>query len=126
MAIVRALVTALALLEAGWMTFDGTRALVVGDYVTPSTGAHAGELGPWHRVVEAVGIEPRSTFMKTIFVVYGFAWLMVIAAFVRRLPWAPTAMLVAAVGALWYLPVGTACSMLQIAGLLWLRRRSES
>ena len=125
MSLVRALVIGLAIIEAGWMMFDGSRALVVGDYVTPRTGAHAGELGPWHHVVEAVGIEPRSSLMKAIFVAYGFAWLMVIVGFVRRLPWAPTAMLVAAVGALWYLPVGTAFSTAQIAGLLWLRRNTE-
>ena len=125
MSLVRALVIGLAIIEAGWMTFDGSRALVVGDYITPRTGAHAGELGPWHHVVEAVGIEPRSTLMKTIFVAYGFAWLMVIVGFVRRLPWAPTAMLVAAVGALWYLPVGTVLSIAQIAGLLGLRHNNE-
>jgi uncharacterized membrane protein YphA (DoxX/SURF4 family) len=120
--LIRALVIALALVEAGWMTFDGGRAFVVGDYVTPSTGAHAGELGPWHHVAEAVGIEPRSDLMKAIFVGYGVAWLMVIGGFMRRLPWAPTAMMVAAFGALWYLPIGTVCSILQIVGLLWLRR----
>ena len=36
----------LAGVEAGWMVFDGTRALVVGDYVTPSSEEHAGEPGP--------------------------------------------------------------------------------
>ena len=32
------LVMALVLLNGGWMAFDGGRALVVGDYVTPKTG----------------------------------------------------------------------------------------
>jgi len=122
MTIVRALVVGLALIEACWMTFDGGRALVVGDYVTPRTGAHAGQLGPWHHVVSAVGIAPRSTLMKTIFVTYGAAWLVIVLAFVRMAPWAPAAMLIAAIGALWYLPVGTVCSILQIVGLIWLRR----
>jgi hypothetical protein len=121
-AAVRALVIGLALIQAGWMTFDGSRALVVGDYVTPRTGVHAGQLGPWHQLVTAVGIAPRSTLMKSIFVIYGVIWLVLILAFMRSVPWAPTAMLMAAIGALWYLPVGTVCSMLQIAGLLWLRR----
>ena len=60
--------------------------------------------------------------MKTIFVTYGVIWLVLIVGFVRKAPWAPGAMLVAAIGALWYLPVGTVCSMLQIVGLIWLRR----
>ena len=81
-----------------------------------------GSLGPWRHVVTAVGIAPRSTLMKTIFVTYGLVWLIIVLGFVRMAPWAPTAMLVAAIGALWYLPVGTVCSVLQIAGLMWLRR----
>jgi hypothetical protein len=122
MNIVRALVIGLALIEAGWMTFDGSRALVVGDYVTPRSGTHAGQLGPWHHVVTAVGIAPRSTLMKTIFVTYGVIWLVVVLGFMRKASWATAAMLVAAIGALWYLPVGTVCSILQIAGLIWLSR----
>jgi hypothetical protein len=62
-------------LLGGWMTFDGGRALVTGDYITPRTGSHAGQLGPWARLVRIVRIEPRSTLMKTIFVVLGAAWL---------------------------------------------------
>ena len=104
------------------MTYDGARALTVGDYVTPRSGSRAGEVGPWQYAVRAVGIPPRSTAMKVIFVVYGIAWLLFVVAFVRRVPWAPTAMLVAAAGSLWYLPVGTACSVIQIGALVWLRR----
>jgi len=119
---VRAAVLVLALIEAGWMSFDGTRALTVGDYVTAKTGPRAGELGPWQHVVRAIGIAPRSILMKVIFVVYGVMWLLILVAFLRRAPWAGDAMMIAALGALWYLPIGTVCSVFQIAGLLWLRR----
>ena len=100
------------------MTFDGTRALVVGDYTTRSTGAHAGQLGPWHLVVERIGIAPRSTAIKLIFVTFGVAWLVIAFAMLRGVHWARTAMLVVAVLTLWYLPVGTALSIVEIA-LLW-------
>jgi hypothetical protein len=116
------LVVLLALIEAGWMTYDGSRALTRGDYVTPTTGPHAGQLGPWQHVVRLVGIAPRSTLMKSIFVVYGLLWLAIIGLFLKGVSWASTAMLVAAIGALWYLPVGTVVSALQIVGLLVLRR----
>jgi hypothetical protein len=49
------IVAALAALNGGWMTFDGARALIVGDYVTPSSGEYAGQLGPgrtWFRPVQ--------------------------------------------------------------------------
>jgi hypothetical protein len=123
---IRSIVIMLALLQAGWMTFDGARAFVVGDYVTPASGAYVGQLGAWSKVVLAVGIEPRSSLMKAIFVVYGVAWLVIISFFAQKLPWTWWAMLVAAAGSLWYLAVGTISSMMQIALLILARRSSSS
>lgn len=100
------------------MVFDGARALVVGDYLTPSSGEYAGQLGPWSKLVRKAGIEPRSTMMKSIFVVYGLAWLAIATAFGLRVPWAWLAMLIAALGSLWYLVVGTSVSVVVIALLL--------
>jgi hypothetical protein len=114
---------ALALLEAGWLAFDGGRALVVGDYVTPRQGAHAGELGPWAAVVSAVGVEPRSTLMKTAHLALGVVWLTVAAAFARGARWAWKGMIACAAAALWYLPFGTLMSAVQIALLVRWRRR---
>lgn len=111
-------VVALSLIEAGWLAFDGGRALLVGDYVTPKSGQYAGQLGPWSKVVSAVGIEPRSTLMKSIHLVLGVAWLGLMVCFVLGLPWARTAMLVCAVLGLWYLPFGTLLSVIQIVLLL--------
>jgi hypothetical protein len=118
----RATIIVLALIEGLWMGFDGTRALTVGDYVTPSTGARAGELGPWHYVVESIGIAPRSVLMKIIFVAFGLAWLIIASALLRRVPWALNAVLIGAVLTLWYLPVGTAFGVIEIALCLLLRR----
>lgn len=112
------IVVAAALAVAGWFAFDGGRALLVGDYVTPASGPYAGQLGPWAGLVEAVGIAPRSTAMKVIFLAYGAAWLAVIGAFVARREWAWKAMLIAAVGSLWYLPFGTLLGVVQITLLL--------
>jgi hypothetical protein len=119
---VRIAVLALALVEGAWMTFDGTRALAVGDYVTPSSGAHAGQLGPWNHIVRAVGIPPRSTAMKLAFVLYGLVWLLITLGFALHATWAWRAMLIAAIATLWYLPVGAIFGIIQIAGLFWLRR----
>ena len=103
------------------MTFDGARALIVGDYVTPTSGQYAGQLGPWSKLVSAAGIEPRSTLMKCVFVTYGIGWLVIIGCYAMKLPWAWRAMLVAAIGALWYLPVGTTMSVIVIILLLILK-----
>jgi hypothetical protein len=109
-------------IEAGWMAFDGTRALVVGDYITPKSGPHAGQIGPWQHVVRAVGINPRGRPMMAFFSLYGLVWLGIAVAFGLGRPWAPNAMLVAAVGALWFLPIGTVLSIAQIALLIAARR----
>ncbi len=119
----RWLLAGLVVLNAGWMVFDGTRALVVGDYVTPRSGTHAGQLGPWSRVAEAVGIPPRSTLMKSIFVAYGAVFLIVTAAFLARAPWAGGAMIVVAILGLWHLPFGTLINLLVIVLVLAIRER---
>ncbi len=118
------IVVVLALNVGGWFAFDGARALVVGDYVTPKTGQYAGQLGTWSKVVSAIGIDPRSTLMKTIFVTYGLLWLAVIVCFILGLKWAWWAMLIVAVGSLWYLPFGTLLGLLQIVLLLMPSLRS--
>lgn len=120
------IVVFLALIEAGWMVFDGTRALTVGDYVTPSEGEHAGQLGPWASVVSAVGIEPRSTGMKIAFVAFGSLWLIATVLFVLRVPGAVWGMLAAAVLSLWYLPVGTVLSFSQIGLLVYYLASSSA
>lgn len=119
------IVLGLAVLEAGWLTFDGSRALLTGDYVTPRSGPHAGELGGWSKLVSSIGVDPRSTLMKIIHVGLGSGWLIVAGCFALRQPWADTGMLVCAVLGLWYLPVGTVLSIIQIALLLLLRVNSS-
>ncbi|MDQ3957493.1 MAG: hypothetical protein M3273_04135, partial [Actinomycetota bacterium] len=89
-------------------------ALVAGDYFTPASGAHAGELGPWARVVESVGIDPRSPVMKTFFVIYGMLWIAAIVAFALGQRWSWFAMLALALGSVWYLTVGTIVSAIVV------------
>ena len=114
----RWVVVALAALQGGYMLFDGARALVVGDYITPKSGQYAGQLGPWSKLVTAVGLEPRSTAMRWIFVAYGVLWLVITGAFALGLPWARLGIVVAAIATLWYLIPGTAISVLVIGLLL--------
>jgi hypothetical protein len=108
-------VTLLAVVEAGWMMFDGSRALALGDYVTPKAGPHKGQLGPWAKIVSIMGVEPRSTLMKSVFVVYGLGWLAVTGAYGFDLPRAWLMMVIAAAGSLWYLPLGTVLGGIQLA-----------
>jgi len=112
------LVVALVLFNGGWMAFDGGRAMLVGDYVTPRSGPHAGELGTWSKVVSTVGIEPRSTLMKTLFIVYGLAFVGLVGVFVLGVSKAWLALLVVAALGLWYVPFGTVINAIVITLLL--------
>jgi len=108
------IVALLVLINAGWMIGDGSRALLKGDYTTPRSGPRAGQLGPWSHIVSAVGIPPRSSLMKWIFVVLGIVYLVMAAAYLLGVPWAPSGLIVGAVLGLWYLPFGTLINILVI------------
>lgn len=113
----------LALAPGLFMTFDGVRALLLGDYVTPTTGPFAGQLGPWSGVVSAVGMEPRSVLMKVTFVIFGVTWLVSAVRFARRAPRSGGQLAVLAVATLWYLPIGTVVSVLVLIGLAFAGAR---
>ncbi len=110
------IVVAIALFQGGWLTFDGTRALIVGDYVTRD-----GQLGPWSKIVATIGINPRSRFMKCAHAVLGVAWLVAALMFTLHPQFGWYAILVCAIATIWYVPIGTILSAIQL-GLLFLPR----
>ena len=112
----------LALFQGGWLAFDGTHALVTGDYITPASGPHAGQLGLWSHAVSAVGLEPRSTLVKCIQLFLGIAWLVALVVFIIRPMPGRRFILGCAAGSLWYLPVGTVVNLIIIVLILVLRR----
>lgn len=108
----RWIIFGLVAFTAGWMLFDGSRALIVGDFVTPTTGEYAGQLGSWSVLVNAAGIEPRSTLMKSIFVGYGLAALILAYCYARGMAWSRMALIVVCLLGLWYVPFGTLANLL--------------
>lgn len=102
-------------LTAGWMVFDGAHALVTGDYVTPKSGAYAGQLGPWAAPLRLAGIEPRNTGVKIFFVAFGLTYLAALAAFLRNHRTGRFALGLCAVVTLLYLPFGTVLSAAVLA-----------
>lgn len=112
------IVIVLALLQGGWLVFDGGRAFIVGEYVTPRSGPRAGQLGPWSLVVAAVGLNPRGTVVKSLHVLLGVAWIVAIVVFGLRPASGWSLMLICALASLWYLPIGTVLSIVILALLL--------
>lgn len=119
--IMKWIIILLVLLNAGWMLFDGTHALVTGDYVTPASGDHAGQLGPWAGVVQSLGIDPHSTLIKVVHVAYGLSALAVLSGFAAGQDWGRSTLTLVVVLGLWYLPIGTAVNMICLI-LLFLQR----
>lgn len=109
----------LVLLNGGFMAYDGGRALIVGDYITPQKGEMAGQLGPWASLVQTIGLEPRSTLMKTIFLIYGLAYVLAAVAIVLGQSGAFWAIFTIAILGIWYLPFGTLINIIVVL-LLWL------
>ncbi|MGH7132716.1 MAG: hypothetical protein ACREJO_12295 [Phycisphaerales bacterium] len=114
----------MALLIGGWLCFDGVRALTVGDYVTPSSGPHTGQLGPWSGVLISLGIEPRSTAVKILHILSGSLWLVSGIALIAGKVWAPTLVITAGVLSLWYLPFGTTMGVVACVLATIMIRRS--
>lgn len=111
----------LATLNFGYMCYDGSRALIVGDYYRPESGEYAGQLGPWAQVVTTIGIQPESTLIKSILVVWGGVGLIMMVCYAMEVRKSERALLVFNVASLWYLVAGTLSSAMQVILLLILR-----
>jgi len=116
--IIKWIIVLLAVLNFGFMAFDGGRALIKGDYIRPKTGEYAGQLGPWAKLVDKVGIDPESTTMKAIFLFWGLIGLVITVSFILNMKWAANGLILINILSLWYLVPGTISSGLQIVLLL--------
>lgn len=111
----------LATLNFGYMCYDGSRALMIGDYVRPENGEYAGQLGAWAQVVSAVGINPESTLMKSVFIAWGGVGLIMMVCYAMEVRKSERSLLVFNIASLWYLVAGTLSSAVQVILLLILR-----
>lgn len=121
MDILKWIVIGLAILNFGFMAFDGARGIMMGDYVRPKSGQYEGQLGPWVKVVRFVGIDPESAFMKMTFLLWGLLGLSITVCFAMNLHWAWRGMLIMNIGSLWYLIPGTVFSAVQIILLVTMK-----
>lgn len=119
--ILKWLVVVLAFINTGYMTFDGTKAIITGDYIRPKTGEYAGQLGPWSKLAEKIGINPMSTLMKSIFILYGIVGLILTICLALDITWAWKAMMIYNICSIWNLFFGTASCILQIILLIIIR-----
>lgn len=119
----KGILVSIALFMGAWLLFDGARALIVGDYVTPRSGPSAGQLGAWSRLVAAAGFSPRSTVIKLMHLLLGLGWLGAVRCWLLRPALGWWALFSVSFATLWYLPVGTVLALAEL-GLLFMLRRS--
>lgn len=115
---IKSILVVFAVALGAWLIFDGAKALRTGDYTTPGSGAHAGQLGPWARAVSAVGLEPRGTFVKWAHVAVGSLWLVGAILLFLAPSLARVVLIVCSLGSLWYLPFGTIIGVAELVLLL--------
>lgn len=113
------------------MVVDGSRALMIGDYYRPENGEYAGQLGPWAALVKAVNIDPESSFMKWMFLLWGAIGLFIMVAFAMKVRDSAKALLIFSALSLWYLVMGTMigiaiCLLLGIYMLLNRRAHQQN
>jgi hypothetical protein len=122
MSATRILIPVIALLIGGWLISDGIRALATGDYLTAKSGPRAGQLGPWAQLLAKAKIDPRSSFVKALHIALGVLWLAGLTLFALRHPLGWWLLAAGSVGTLWYLPLGTVLSLVELALLFYLGR----
>jgi hypothetical protein len=97
---------ALSFVLGAYLLIDGIHALVTGDYITMSSGAYAGQLGPWATALSAMQIDPHGQPAKLAFVLLGVIWLVHTRNIAVRKVIRPATILLCVL-TLWYLPFGT-------------------
>jgi hypothetical protein len=114
---IRSAIICVALLLGTWLLFDGSRALATGHYTTPQSGAHAGQLGPWARLLSAARIDPLGKNIKLLHLALGLSWVVcgVFFWFNTSAAWWP--LMLTALLTLWYLPFGTLAAVI-VGGML--------
>lgn len=111
----------------GYMTYDGTRGLMVGDYLRPQTGEYTGKLGPWADLVNSVGINPESNFMKWTFIAWGSIGLFIMVSFAMNVKDSERALLILSVLTLWYMMMGTmTCGLIIVLTLIYILIKQRS
>jgi hypothetical protein len=106
-----------ALLVGGWMIFDGIHVLTTGKYLGPE------KPGLWSDVISYAGLDPFSLGFP--FIALGSLWLLFLAAMLFHQQWGWYGALLIAILTLWYLPVGTAFSVMYIVLLVVFRSRLQ-
>jgi len=108
--LVKISIVLLALLNGGWMLFDGLHVIRKGKYFGPE------EPGSWSKIATSLGVNPFS--MGPLFVILGLVWYVSVVGLLLSSSWGWWALLVSAIATLWYIKIGTIISIIVISLLV--------
>lgn len=108
--LIKVVIILLAVLNGGWMIFDGCHVIKKGKYFGPPTP------GVWSKIIASIGINPFS--LGPFFIGLGFLWLISSIGVVTGMPWGWLALFATSIATLWYIKVGTAISIIMLVLLV--------
>ncbi len=104
--ILEVVIILLAVLNGGWMIFDGCHVIKKGKYFGPPTP------GSWSKVVARFGINPFS--LGPLFVALGLLWFISSIGVVFGMSWGWLSLLATSIATLWYIKIGTVISIITL------------
>lgn len=108
------ILTILGLLNGGYMLIDGIYVMLQGKYIGPE------KPGPWAILLEKLSIDVFK--LGPLFIIFGLLWLVWLYGLWTNSSWTYNFGLIIALLTLWYLPVGTLCSLLVFI-ILWTQKQ---
>ncbi len=102
----------IAVLNGGWMIFDGIHVLRKGKYFGPDIP------GPWSKIIKSIGIDPFK--LGVPFVILGFLWIVSFTLLLLGFNFAWYTSLIITICTLWYIKIGTVLSVIAILLLLFI------
>ena len=107
-------------MNGAWMLWDANHRLTTGDYYRVE-----GQLGPWAKIAEAIGLDPLGNAMLAIFFIYGVAWIAATILLILTKPPTRRPLMVLPVLTIWYFGAFTIPALIVSPLLLWWADRQS-
>ena len=110
----KALAALIGIFVGGWMLFDGIHVIATGKYFGPA------KPGPWSALVIKLHIDPFA--LGPLFIALGLLWMLILIPLLRGQSWGWYGAVAMAICSLWYFPIGTFLSLLDLLVLCIARK----
>jgi hypothetical protein len=109
------IVVILSFINGAFMLIDGIHVMLKGKYIGPA------KPGPWAGLFENFNVDVFK--LGPLFVLFGVLWLTLLIGIWTSQSWAFAFGVILSLLTLWYLPVGTAISLLVLLLLIFARAK---